>query len=171
MIYCLVVCTLNFKIFSQSILILISLMQRLMGDEIVIYEVWMMLNLHLDCVLLQVNVCNVFNLMSWSTIFFKLWFLFGSLNDFFSFVQWLYAYSSPSYSFQTYQHGDFIIILLKSATQHGGPIGRIVVYYGWSLQFLIYSSNPPYLGLPFVGRWYACNRSCIRRDSYFLQLQ
>jgi hypothetical protein len=39
-------------------------MQRLKGDEIVIYEVQMMLNLHLDCVVLQVHVCNVFNLMS-----------------------------------------------------------------------------------------------------------
>jgi hypothetical protein len=51
-----------------------------------VHDVRMMLNLHLDWVVLQVDVYNTFNLMSWSIIFQELWSLLGSLGQIFPFV-------------------------------------------------------------------------------------
>jgi hypothetical protein len=61
----------------------------------------------------------------------------------------------------------FIIIKYMTRT----PIGRSVVCYLSPPCFLHYSNNPPYLCFPFVGKWYAYNRSHIKCSYLFLQLQ
>jgi hypothetical protein len=45
------------------------------GCEKMVHGIWTMLNLHLDWVVLKVDVYNAFNLMSWSENFQKLLFL------------------------------------------------------------------------------------------------
>jgi hypothetical protein len=64
-----------------------------------------MLDLHPYWVVLQVDVHNAFNLMSWSTIFQELWFSFDFLDQFFSFIQQFYARPSPQYFFKVYDMG------------------------------------------------------------------
>jgi hypothetical protein len=65
--------------------------------EIMVHDVSTMLNLHLDWVVLKVDVHNAFNLVSWLAIFQELQFLFGFLNQFFPFVGRFYTHSSPLY--------------------------------------------------------------------------
>jgi hypothetical protein len=55
--------------------------------ETMVHDIQGMLNLHLDWAVLQVGVCNAFNLVSWSTIFQELqlgpifWIIFSHLSD------------------------------------------------------------------------------------------
>jgi hypothetical protein len=56
------------------------------GCEIVVHGILMMLDLHLNWVVIYVDVCNTFNLMSWLTIFQELRSLPNSLDQFFPFV-------------------------------------------------------------------------------------
>jgi hypothetical protein len=91
-------------------------------SEIMVHGVWAMSHLHLDWVVLQVDVHNAFNLMSWSAICQKLQSSPNSLDQIFPFVWQFYACSSPLYFFQAFQHGD-LIILLKSCTQQNDPLG------------------------------------------------
>jgi hypothetical protein len=49
-------------------------------------------------------------------------------------------------------------------------IGRSVVCFGLSSCSLPYNSSPPYLCFPFVGKWYAYNRSRIKCGSYFFTI-
>jgi len=75
-----------------------------------------MLNLHIDWVVLKVDVYNAFNLMSWSNIFQELFFSPNCLDNIFPFFQQFYAFPSSQYIFLGSCHGDFIIILLKLST-------------------------------------------------------
>jgi hypothetical protein len=64
-------------------------------------------------------------------------------------------------------HSNFVKIKYMT----GGPIGRNVVCFGSPSHFSPYSNSSPYLCFPFVGGWYAYNRSRIKCGSYFLWLQ
>jgi hypothetical protein len=57
------------------------------GCEIMVHGIRTMLNLHLDWVVLKVDVYNAFNLMSRSDIFQELLFSLSSLDKLFPFVQ------------------------------------------------------------------------------------
>jgi hypothetical protein len=54
--------------------------------EIVVHGIQKMLDLHLNWVVLEVNVHNAFNLVSWLVIFQELQSLLSSLDQFFPFV-------------------------------------------------------------------------------------
>jgi len=62
-----------------------------------VHGIQTMLNLHLDWVVLKVDVYNAFNLMSWLNIFQELLFLPNYLDKFFPFVQQFYVFPSSQY--------------------------------------------------------------------------
>ncbi len=76
-----------------------------------------MLDLHLNWMVLQVDIDNAFNLMSQLAIFQELQFSPGYLDQFFPFVRQFYACPSPLYFPQVFQHGDLIIISSELGTQ------------------------------------------------------
>jgi hypothetical protein len=78
--------------------------------EIMVHGVRMMLNLHPNWVVLEVDVHNSFNSMSLSTIFQELWFSLGSLYQLFPFVWQFYACPSLLYFSQASRHEDLIVI-------------------------------------------------------------
>jgi len=64
-----------------------------------------MLDLHPYWVILQVDVHNAFNLMSWSTIFQELWYSPSFVDQIFSFVRQFYAHPSPLYFLKVFNMG------------------------------------------------------------------
>jgi hypothetical protein len=86
------------------------------GCEKMVHGIQTMLNLHLDWVVLKVDVYNAFNLMSWSNIFQELFFFPNYLDNLFPFVQQFYAFPSSQYIFLGSCYGDFIIISSKLGT-------------------------------------------------------
>ncbi len=123
-----------------------------------VHDVWVMLNLYPYWVVLWVDVCNTFNLVSRSTIFPRVmtfaWF-FGlvlpiCLTIICTFISTVFFPSFLTWGF----HNHFIEIRYT--------IGRSVVYSNSFLRFLPYSNIPPYLCFPFLSGWYTYNRSHIR---------
>jgi hypothetical protein len=86
------------------------------GCEKMVHGIQTILNLHLDWVVLKVDVYNTFNLMSWLDIFQELLFLPNYLDKFFPFVQEFYGFPSLLYFSQGSYHGDFTIISLELGT-------------------------------------------------------
>ncbi len=85
-----------------------------------------MLDLYLEWVVLQVDVWNTFNLISWTTIFQELWFSIGTLDKFLSFVRWFYACPSPLCLSKASRHRDLIFISSESSTWQGDPLGGML---------------------------------------------
>jgi hypothetical protein len=83
-----------------------------------VHGVKIMLDLHLEwVVVLQVDVQNIFNLVSWTTIFQELWSSICTLDRFFPFVCWFYTHSSPLYFLEASKYGDLNVISSEFGTQ------------------------------------------------------
>jgi hypothetical protein len=67
----------------------------------------------------------------------------------------------PSVLFSSFLTQRFHYHFVKVRYTIGGPIRKNMVCFCSLLCFLPYSSNPPYLCFPFLGRWYTYNRSRI----------
>jgi len=135
-----------------------------------VHGIWTMLNLHINWVVLQANVCNTFNLMSWSAILQELRYSHNSLDQLFPLVWWFYACLSPLYFFQASQRGDIIVISSELSTWQGDPLGGML-FTMFTFALFVLQHNLPYLCFPFVGKWYIySSRSRIKCGSYFFTI-
>jgi hypothetical protein len=94
--------------------------------EIVVYGFCVILDLHLDWVVLHVDVNNALNFVSQTTIFQELQYFTSTLDKFFPFLQRFYGCPFPLYFLQAFLFRDFTIILSKSSTQWGDPLGGML---------------------------------------------
>ncbi len=140
------------------------------GCKIVVHGVLMMLNLHPNWMVLQVDVYNIFNSMSWSTIFQEL-----KLNS--PFLLLIFPICSiiictPIHTvfflgFPTCKsHSHFIQIKYTARD----PLGKAVFVLVHLHIFEPKTTTHP-IFFPFIGKWYTYNRSYINHGSYFLRLQ
>ncbi len=91
-----------------------------------VYGFFIILDLHLNWVVLQVDAHNALNFLSQRTTFQELQSFTGTLDQFFPFVQQFYGCASPLYFLQVILRRDFIVILSKSNTQWGVPLGGML---------------------------------------------
>jgi hypothetical protein len=134
--------------------------------ETMVHGVEMMLNLHPDWVVLQVDVRNAFNSMSRSAIFQEIRFSFGSKSIFtiFSMIICMPILIIFFSSLLTWgSHSHFIII--KYTIKR--PIRRSVICSSSPLHYSPYNNNPAYLCFFFNGGWHTYNRSCVKFGSFF----
>jgi hypothetical protein len=80
--------------------------------------------LHLDWVVFQLHVANIFNSMSKGVIFQELRVVGGNIIQFIPFVYAFYAFESPLF-YNHHNHEDNITIVILSimGTRQGGPLG------------------------------------------------
>jgi hypothetical protein len=117
--------------------------------------------LHLDWVVLHVDVRNTFNLVSWLVIFQELWYLRYSLN-WFSHLFDVSTHTHPHCIFRRLFNKGFHSHFVKVRYIIGGRIGKNIVYFGSFSHYLPCSNSTPHLCFPFFNGWYTYSRSRIR---------
>ncbi len=78
--------------------------------EVIIHDIKCTLNLHLDWVILQLDMANVFNLVLRGAIFQKLYITCRNIIQFIPFVHAFYAFESPLFYNHHNREGNVIII-------------------------------------------------------------
>ncbi|KAL2613061.1 hypothetical protein R1flu_024753 [Riccia fluitans] len=97
------------------------------GDcETIIHGLCAILDLHLDWVVLQVDIQNAFNIVSWEAFFCELHVAIGFLDQLFPFVHSLYAPRSPLYFSHCFREDEISLFLSESSTRQGDPLGGIL---------------------------------------------
>jgi hypothetical protein len=81
-----------------------------------IHGVRAMLDLHLEWVVLHVDVRNAYNLVSQATIFKDLRSSTNTLDQLFPFIRQFYAHPSLLYFLEVSKHGDIIVISFEFGT-------------------------------------------------------
>ncbi len=93
------------------------------GCEAIIHDISCTLDLHLDWVVLQLDMANAFNLVSRGVIFQELHAASGDIIQFFPFVRSFYAFESPLFYSHHNCDGDVIVIPSAMGTCQGDPLG------------------------------------------------
>jgi hypothetical protein len=91
--------------------------------ETMIHGIMCILDLHLDWVVLQLDVGNAFNLVSRGIIFQNLHAIGRGIIQLIPFVHAFYAFESPLFCNHHSHEGDVTIIPFAMGFHHGGPLG------------------------------------------------
>ncbi len=91
-----------------------------------VHGVRVMLDVHLKWVVLEVDVQNMFGLVSRIAIFQELWSCTSTLDQIFPFVHQFYTSPSPIYFLKASKHKDLIIISFKFGTQQKDPLEKML---------------------------------------------
>ncbi|KAL2634242.1 hypothetical protein R1flu_005721 [Riccia fluitans] len=87
------------------------------GCETIIHGLHATLDLHPDWVVLQVDIRNAFNTVSWEALFHELRVATGSLDQLFPFVRSFYARRSPLYFSHCSREDEVTLFSSKSNTR------------------------------------------------------
>jgi hypothetical protein len=94
------------------------------GCETIIHGIWCTLNLHLNWVVLQLNVMNIFNLLSKGVIFQEFHALGEKIIQLIPFVRAFYEFESPLFYNHHNRASDITVIPSAMRTCQGDPLGR-----------------------------------------------
>ncbi len=137
--------------------------------ETMVHGIWVMLDLHLNWVVLQVDVCNTFNSKSQSTIFQELLFFPDSLNHFFPCLTIL-CQLIPNVLFSSFSTWKFHRYCIKVGYMTKGPIGKTLVGFGSPLCFhLTLTTRPTYVFPSLANDTYILSPAS-NVDLFFLRL-
>ncbi|KAL2620254.1 hypothetical protein R1flu_000459 [Riccia fluitans] len=92
------------------------------GCETIIHGLRATLDLHPDCVVLQVDIRNAFNTVSREALFRELRAATGSLDQLFPFVRSFYARRSPLYFSHCSREDEVTLFSSESGTRQGDPL-------------------------------------------------
>ncbi|KAL2649352.1 hypothetical protein R1flu_017480 [Riccia fluitans] len=93
------------------------------GCETIIHGLRATLDVHPDCVILQVDIRNAFNTVSWEALFRELRVVMGSLDQLFPFMCSFYARHSPLYFSHCSREDEVTLFSSESGTRQGDPLG------------------------------------------------